>query len=188
MSFQTNIEKIREQARHHMMEGAVTESYGADRDEVLRMLNDVLATEIVCALRYRNNRYVALGLGAHRVADEFLEHAMEEEEHQSMIAERITQLGGMPSFDPSTLSERSHADYSSKKTLSELLRENLVAERVAIAMYSEIVRWLGEKDPTSRRVIEEILGQEEEHADDLVDLVQRVEGAWATNAGAEAAE
>ncbi|MGE0791697.1 MAG: bacterioferritin [Sandaracinaceae bacterium] len=179
MSFETNIETIRKQAREHMMEGAVTASYGANREEVCKVLNDMLATEIVCALRYRNNHYVALGLGAHRAADELLEHAAEEESHRSMIAERITQLGGMPNFDPSTLAKRSHAEYSSKASLGEILRENLVAERVAVAMYSEIVRWLGDADPTSRRLVEQVLAQEEEHADDLVDLIQRVEGEWA---------
>lgn len=175
MGFDTDLQRIREQARHHMMDGAVTAAYGADRDEVCRVLNDILATEIVCALRYRANHYAALALGAHRVAEEFAEHALEEERHQAMIAERIMQLGGLPSFDPARITARAHAGYAAGETLGELLRENLIAERVAIAMYSEVVRWLGEDDPTSRRMMEEILAQEEEHADDLVDLIRRFE-------------
>jgi len=174
MSFEADIQKIKQQAREHMMDGAVTPSYRADREEVCRVLNDTLATEVVCTLRYRNNHYVALDLGAHRVAEEFLEHATEEEGHQAMLAERITQLGGIPDFDPSGILERAHASYTTGDDLLELLKENLVAERVAIGMYSEIVRWLGHADPTTRRMMEEILAQEEEHADDLVDLVERV--------------
>lgn len=175
MTFSTDMKKIHAQAREHMLDGAVTSSYGADRKEVCRVLNDTLATEIVCTLRYRNNRYVALDLGAHRIADEFLEHAAEEEQHQSMIAERITQLGGMPNFDPSGITDRAHASYCTSNNLVELLQENLVAERVAISMYSEIIRWLGNDDTTTRRMMEEILAQEEEHADDLVDLIRRVD-------------
>ncbi len=170
-SFVINLEDIKRRAREHMAEGAVTSAYGADRNVVIEMLNDALATELVCNLRYRNNYFVAHGIHAEAVANELLEHANEEQTHADRIADRITQLGGEPDFNPATLLSRSHADYTTSQSLQALVRENLVAERVAVATYLEMVRWLGDKDPTTRRLIEEILAQEEEHAEDLSSLL-----------------
>lgn len=166
-----DLASIKSKAREHILEGAVTENYAGDREAVLKMLNDILATELVCNLRYRNNALVAQGIHAGAVAAEFTEHAGQEQAHADMIANRIMQLGGEPNMDPATLTTRSHADYKTSRNIKELLRENLIAERVAIDTYSEIVRWLGEDDPTTRRMIEQILEQEEEHADDLASLL-----------------
>jgi bacterioferritin len=170
--FRLDLENIKRRAREHMSEGAVTETYGANREAVVNLLNEVLATEIVCNLRYRNNALVAQGINAEAVAAEFREHAAEEQDHADRVAARIMQLGGEPNMDPATLTKRSHADYTTSRDLRELLRENLIAERVAISTYSEIVRWLGDGDPTTRRLIEYILEQEEEHADDLANLLE----------------
>jgi bacterioferritin len=170
--FRLDLENIKKRAREHMSEGAVTESYGADREAVIKVLNEVLATEIVCNLRYRNNALVAQGIHAEAIVAEFLEHAAEEQDHADKVAARIVQLGGEPNMDPATLATRSHADYTTSRDLRELLRENLIAERVAIVTYNEIVRWLGDGDHTTRRLIEWILEQEEEHADDLASLLE----------------
>jgi len=172
-TFHLDLKTIRERAREHMREGAYTPSYGHDRQAVLKVLNEVLATEIVCTLRYRNNALVAEGIQAESIAAEFKQHAAEEQQHADMVAERIVQLGGEPDMNPATLMQRSHADYTTSRDLEVLLRENLVAERVAIASYLEIARWLGEKDPTTRRIIEELLAKEEEHADDLASLLPK---------------
>lgn len=170
-SFISDIEAIRQRARQHIENGAVIEGYRADRDTVVRLLNEALATELVCVLRYKRHHYAATGIHAQSVADEFLEHAREEQEHADMIAERITQLDGEPDFNPETLSSRSHSQYVEGTSLSDMIREDLVAERIAIESYGEIVRYLGDKDPTSRRVMEEILAKEEEHAEDLKTLI-----------------
>jgi bacterioferritin len=170
-TFRIDLEKIKERARAHMTEGAVTESYGADRQAVLKVLNEVLATEIVCTLRYRNNYLVAQGIHAESVAAEFREHAAEEQDHADRVAARIVQLGGEPDMDPAHIATRSHADYKTSNSLVEMLKENLVAERVAISTYSEIVRWLGDGDVTTRRLMEDLLAKEEEHADDLASLL-----------------
>ncbi len=172
-AFRLDLEAIRTRAREHMQDGAVTSEYGADRQQVIRVLNAVLATEIVCNLRYRNNYHVARGIHAEAIASEFKEHAEQENEHVEMVAGRIAQLGGLPDMNPKTLTERAHAEYITSDSMRELLRENLVAERIAIATYSEIVRWLGDRDPTTRRLIEEILAVEEEHADDLASLLEK---------------
>jgi bacterioferritin len=172
--FRLDLENIKRRAREHMSEGAVTEAYTADRQAVIKVLNEALATEIVCNLRYRNNQLVAQGIHADAVAAEFMEHAAEEQVHADKIAARIVQLGGEPDMNPATLLSRSHADYTTSSNLRELLRENLIAERVAIETYAEIVRWLGEDDPTTRRLIEWVLEQEEEHADDLASLLAGV--------------
>jgi bacterioferritin len=172
--FRLDLENIKRRAREHMSEGAVTEAYTADRAAVIKVLNEALATEIVCNLRYRNNQLVAQGIHADAVAAEFMEHAAEEQVHADKIAARIVQLGGEPDMNPATLLSRSHADYTTSNNLRELLRENLIAERVAIETYAEIVRWLGEDDPTTRRLIEWVLEQEEEHADDLASLLAGV--------------
>ncbi|WP_313518157.1 ferritin-like domain-containing protein [Pseudomonas sp.] len=162
---------LRERARQHVENGAVTESYSADKDTVLKLLNDSLATELVCYLRYKRHYYMATGLRASVAADEFLEHAGQEQEHADRLAERIVQLGGEPDFNPDSLSDRSHAEYTEGNGLRDMVLENLVAERIAIDSYKEIVQYLGDKDPTTRRIFEDILAQEEEHADDLAGLL-----------------
>jgi bacterioferritin len=169
----TDVQTLREQARRHIEEGAVTESYGADRDKVLQLLNEALATELVCVMRYRHDYFMARGIHSSAVATEFLEHATEELAHADQIAERIVQLGGEPDFNPNSITGRSHAEYRIGKTLQEAIRENLVAERIAIDSYREMVQYIGDADPTTRRMLEEILAAEEEHADDLADLLQQ---------------
>jgi bacterioferritin len=174
--FISDIAELRNRARRHIEEGAVTEGYKADRETVLKILNDALATEIVCVLRYKRHYYMATGIHAGVVADEFLEHANQEQEHADSIAERITQLGGEPDFHPQRLAERSHSEYVEGKDLLDMIREDLVAERIAIDSYREIVQYLGDKDPTTRRMLEEILAVEEEHADDLKRLIDELSG------------
>jgi bacterioferritin len=173
-SFKADIEEIRRRARDKMEDGAVTGSYQADREKVIDVLNEVLATEIVCTLRYKNHYYMAQGIHAESVAAEFLEHANEEQMHADAVAKRITELNGRPNYDPEGLKTRSHAEYKDVDTLDEMIREDLVAERIAISTYSEIIRWLANDDPTTRRLIEEILAKEEEHADDLAKLLVRM--------------
>ena len=173
----SDVQTLRENARRHIEEGAVTENYRGDRQKVLQLLNEALATEIVCTLRYRHDYFVARGLKAKVAAEEFLEHANEELSHADMIAERIVQLGGEPDLDPATLTGRSHAEYRLGRTLEEMVRENLVAERIAIDSYREMVQFIGDNDPTTRRMMEEILATEEEHADDLADLLQDAAGS-----------
>jgi bacterioferritin len=174
-AFKTDLENIRKRARSHMDAGAVTGAYKADRQQVLGVLNDVLATELVCVLRYKNHYFMASGIHGESVAGEFLEHANQEQEHADRIARRITQLGGVPDFDPAGLATRAHAEYAEGDSLQEMIREDLVAERIAIESYSEIVRWLGEGDPTTRRLMEDILEVEEEHADDMASLLASVD-------------
>ena len=161
--FVSDIKDIRKRAREHMADGAVTAGYKADREQVIKVLNDVLATEIVCVLRYKRHYYMADGLSSESVKQEFLEHANDEQTHAEMVAERITQLGGEPDFNPKTLATRSHAEYIEGDTLRSMVEEDLVAERIAVETYSEIARWLGTNDPTTRRVIETLLQKEEEH-------------------------
>jgi len=150
-----------------MEQGAVTSSYAADRDTVIHILNDVLATEIVCVLRYKRHYYMATGIHAQAIAEEFLEHAREEQGHADLAAERITQLGGEPNFNPEGLAARSHSEYVEGKTLLDMVREDLVAERIAVESYNDIIRYLGNDDPTTRRMLETIMAKEEEHADDM---------------------
>lgn len=169
--FISDIETIRQRAREHIERGAVTAGYGADRDAVINLLNEALATEIVCVLRYKRHYFMASGIHAKSVAAEFLEHAQEESRHADQIAERITQLGGAPDFSPEGLATRSHAEYVEGDTLEDMIKEDLVAERIAIDSYREIIAYLGPEDPTSRRLMEEILAKEEEHADDLASLL-----------------
>ena len=172
--FIADMEAIRKRAREHVQDGAVTGGYKADREQVLKVLNEVLATEIVCVLRYKRHYYMANGVDGEKVAEEFLQHANEEQQHVDLIAERITQLGGAPDFNPATLTSRAHADYVEGETLVDMVRENLVAERIAIEGYSEIARWLGDDDPTTRRLIETILEQEEHHADDMLSFLEHL--------------
>jgi bacterioferritin len=169
----TDVKTLREQARRHIEEGAVTENYGADREKVLQLLNEALATELVCVLRYRHDYFMARGIHASAVAAEFLEHSNAEQGHADRIAERMVQLGGEPDFNPNAITGRSHAEYRIGRTLPEAIKENLVAERIAIDSYREMVQYIGDSDPTTRRMLEEILAVEEEHADDLADLLQQ---------------
>lgn len=169
--FLSDVQAIRKRAREHMEEGAVTAGYQADREAVLKLLNDALATEIVCTLRYRRHYFMAKGIHSKGIADEFLQHSNEEQQHADQIAERIVQLGGEPNFSPEGLLTRSHAEYVEGASLVDMIKEDLVAERVAIDSYREIIQFLGEKDPTSRRIMESILAVEEEHADDMADLL-----------------
>ncbi|MBD1555053.1 ferritin-like domain-containing protein [Pseudomonas typographi] len=165
---------LRERARQHVDQGAVTEGYQADREEVLRLLNESLATELVCTLRYKRHYFMANGLKASIAADEFLEHATQEAEHADRLAERIVQLGGEPEFNPDLLSKMSHAEYKAGNTLKEMVYEDLVAERIAIDTYREIIQYIGDHDPTTRRIFEDILAQEEEHADDMADIYEEL--------------
>jgi bacterioferritin len=173
--FLTDIIELRRRARQHIEQGAITTEYRADREKVIQILNEALATEIVCTLRYRRHYYMATGIHAQAVAEQFLEHANEEQGHADRIAERITQVGGAPDFNPEGLTTRSHAEYVEGETLIDMIREDLVAERIAIDSYSEIVRFLGDGDITSRRLMEEVLANEEEHADELRDLLSTLD-------------
>ena len=170
--FLSDVRELRKRARRHIQRGAVTENYRADRDTVVRVLNEALATEIVCVLRYKRHYFMASGIQAQAVAQEFLEHATEEQDHADRIAERITQLNGEPNLNPEGLATRSHSEYVEGTSLIDMIKEDLVAERVAIESYSEIIRYLGDDDPTSRRLMEEILAKEEEHADDMQRLLE----------------
>jgi bacterioferritin len=172
--FLTDIETIRQRARHHIQDGPVTSSYGADKEAVIKLLNEALATEIVCVLRYKRHHFTASGIHSGSVAAEFLEHANEEQQHADRIAARIVQLGGLPNFSPTGLSMRSHSEYVEGGTLLEMLREDIIAERIAIDSYREMVAYLGNNDPTTRKLMEELLAKEEEHAEDLLNLVQEV--------------
>jgi bacterioferritin len=172
--FLTDIKTLRKRAREHIDQGPITDAYTADRERVLAVLNEVLATELVCVLRYKRHYYMASGINAGPVAAEFLQHANEEMGHADQVAARITQLQGEPNFNPKGLADRSHAEYVEGSSLVEMIKEDLVAERVAIASYQEIVRWLGLDDPTTRGMLEGILAVEEEHADDLVNLLKKL--------------
>ncbi len=173
-SFKADIEGIRQRAKEKMEEGAVTGNYQADRDKVISVLNEVLATETVCVLRYKSHYYMAKGIHAPGIEEEFLEHAKEEQDHADKVAKRIAELGGTPNLNPKGLADRSHAEFGVGDTLNAMIQEDLIAERIAVATYSEIVRWLGNDDPTTRRLIEELLAKEEEHADDMAKLLARV--------------
>lgn len=172
--FLSDVKELRRRAREHMDRGAVTSSYELDANKVCDILNQALATEIVCVLRYKRHYFSAKGLNKDAVAQEFLQHANEEQGHADRISERISQLGGEPDLNPATLTTRSHSEYVEGDDLVSMIQENLVAERIAIESYSEIIRFLGDKDVTSRRLMEEILGVEEEHANDMLDLLSKV--------------
>jgi bacterioferritin len=173
-SFFTDIQELRRRAREHIEKGAVTAGYQGDRETVIKLLNEALATELVCVLRYKRHFYMASGLNSQAVASEFQEHANEEQQHADQIAERITQLDGAPNFNPEGLTTRSHAEYVEGNSLVDMIREDLVAERVAIDSYSEIIRYLGNNDPTTRRLMEHILATEEEHAEDMKTLLENM--------------
>ena len=170
--FLTDIQTLRERARKHMEQGAVTEGYRADRETVIKVLNEALATEIVCVLRYRRHYFMASGINAEAVAGEFLQHSNDEQGHADEIAQRIVQLGGEPNLNPEGLLTRSHAEYVEGTSLRDMITEDLVAERIAIDSYREIIQFLGNDDPTTRRMMEGILAVEEEHADDMMNLLQ----------------
>ena len=172
--FLTDIKTLRERARKHIEQGAITAGYSADRETVIKVLNEALATEIVCVLRYRRHYFMASGIHAEGVAAEFLQHSNDEQGHADQIAQRIVQLGGAPNFDPAGLLTRSHAEYVEGETLTDMIKEDLVAERIAIDSYRDIIQYLGNDDPTTRRMMETILAVEEEHADDLVSLLDEL--------------
>ena len=172
--FLTDIKTLRERARQHLENGAVTEGYSADRETVIKLLNEALATEIVCVLRYRRHYFMAYGINVESVAAEFLQHANDEQGHTDEIAQRIVQLKGEPNFNPDGLLMRSHAEYVEGNSLIEMIKEDLVAERIAIDSYREMITYFGNDDPTSRRMLEGILAVEEEHADDLVNMLQKM--------------
>lgn len=172
--FLTDIQTLRKRAREHMEQGAITPGYGADRDTVVKLLNEALATELVCVLRYKRHFFMASGINAQSVAAEFLEHANEEQAHADEIAQRIVQLGGEPDFSPEGLASRSHAEYVEGEHLLDMIREDLVAERIAIDSYREMIIYLDNKDSTTRRMLEGILAMEEQHADDLVGLLEEM--------------
>jgi bacterioferritin len=172
--FLTDIKTLRERARKHIEQGAITEGYTADRDTVVKLLNEALATEIVCVLRYKRHYFMASGIYAEGVASEFLQHANEEQGHADLIAQRIVQLGGEPNLNPDGLTTRSHAEYVEGTDLIDMIRENLVAERIAIDSYREMINYVGADDSTTRRMLEGILAMEEEHAEDLVSLLAKI--------------
>jgi bacterioferritin len=174
-SFLKDVKTIRERARRHIEQGAVTEGYQGDLKMVIPLLNEALATEIVCVLRYKRHYFMARGINAQSVAQEFLQHANEEQEHADRIAARIVQLNGEPNFSPEGLVSRSHSEYVEGKSLLEMIKEDLIAERIAIESYTQIIHYLGEKDPTTRRLMEEVLEKEEEHAEDMATLLQTLE-------------
>lgn len=172
--FLTDVKELRKRARANMERGAVTDSYELDPKVVIEILNAALATEIVCVLRYKRHFFAAKGLNKDAVAAEFLTHANEEQGHADLISERISQLGGEPDLNPATLTARSHSEYVEGTDLISMIQENLIAERIAIESYSEMIRFLGTKDVTTRRMLEDILAVEEEHANDMLDLIEKI--------------
>ena len=178
--FLTDVQELRRRARQHIEEGAVTDAYRANRETVTKLLNEALATEIVCVLRYKRHYFMAQGIHADPIAQEFLTHANEEQGHADQIAARIIQLGGAPNFSPEGLLSRSHSEYVEGQTLVDMIKEDLVAERVAIDSYNEMIRYVGDDDVTTRRMLETILAVEEEHADDLVSFLADMDKDWKT--------
>ena len=168
----TDVKTLRERARQNVEDGPVTQDYTSDREQIIELLNHSLATELVCVLRYKRHYFMTSGIKGANAAEEFLEHAQQESEHADKLAERIVQLGGEPDFNPDNLSKNSHAQYVAGNSLKEMVLEDLVAERIAVESYREIIKFIGDKDPTTRRIFEDILAQEEEHADDMADLLQ----------------
>ena len=174
--FLTDIKTLRQRARDHIMQGAITPGYTAERETVVKLLNEALATEIVCVLRYKRHYFMATGINADSVAAEFQQHATEEQQHADQIAARIVQLNGEPNLNPEGLTSRSHAEYVEGENLVDMIKENLVAERIAIDSYREMINYIGNKDTTTKRMLENILAMEEEHADDLVGLLEKMDG------------
>ena len=178
--FLTDVKEIRRRARKHIESGAVTDGYQADRETVIKLLNEALATEIVCVLRYRRHYFMAQGIHSDPIAQEFLQHANDEQGHADQIAARIIQLGGAPNFSPDGILSRSHSEYVEGVTLVDMIKEDLIAERVAIDTYTEMIHYVGEKDITTRRMLESILAVEEEHADDMASFLADIEKDWKT--------
>lgn len=176
--FLTDIEELRRRARQHIESGAVTDGYRANRDTVIKILNEALATEIVCVLRYKRHYFMAQGIHADPIAQEFLQHANEEQGHADQIASRIVQLGGSPNFSPEGILTRSHSEYVEGQTLVDMIKEDLIAERIAIDSYTDMIRYVGDDDITTRRMLESILAVEEEHADDLASFLSDIEKDW----------
>jgi len=176
--FLSDVQELRRRARQHIETGAVTDAYRANRETVIKLLNEALATEIVCVLRYKRHYFMAQGIHADPIASEFLTHANEEQGHADQIAARIVQLGGSPNFNPEGLLSRSHSEYVEGTTLVDMIKEDLVAERVAIDSYTEMIRYVGDDDITTRRILESILAVEEEHADDLSSFLSDIEKDW----------
>ncbi len=175
MSHVTQLQQIRDRARQQISEGAVTPDYGLNREQAVAVLNEALATELLCVLRYRFHYFMATGIHSNSVKNEFKEHADEEQEHADRIAERIKQLGGKPEMNPAAITRLSHSEYKEGNSLADMIREDLIAERIAVETYREIIRFFGDKDPTSRTMMEEILAKEEEHADEMADLLFTVD-------------
>jgi bacterioferritin len=173
--FLTDVKTLRRRAREHMMEGAVTSGYTANRETVVKLLNEALATEIVCVLRYKRHYFMADGIAADSIKAEFLQHANEEQQHADQIAARIVQLNGEPDLNPEGLASRSHAEYKEGEDLLDMIREDLVAERIAIDSYREMINYVGDRDTTTKRMLEGILAMEEEHADDLVGMLEKMD-------------
>jgi bacterioferritin len=178
--FLTDVTELRRRARKHIEEGAVTEGYRADRETVIKLLNEALATEIVCVLRYKRHYFMAQGIHSDPIATEFLTHANEEQGHADQIAGRIVQLGGSPNFNPEGILSRSHSEYVEGQNLIDMIKEDLIAERVAIDSYTDMIRYIGDNDITTRRMLEQILAVEEEHADDLVSFLADIDKDWKT--------
>ncbi|HVR81027.1 MAG TPA: ferritin-like domain-containing protein [Luteimonas sp.] len=167
----TDVATLRSNARKNIDKGAITDTYSADRATVIKLLNEALATEYVCVLRYYRHYFMASGMLADSVKAEFLEHAQQEQAHATMIAERIVQLGGEPDLNPDTLTKRAHAEYKEGKDLRDMVKEDLIAERIAIDSYREMINYIGDRDTTTKRILEHVLAQEEEHADEFADLL-----------------
>ncbi|HEY4642846.1 MAG TPA: ferritin-like domain-containing protein [Thermoanaerobaculia bacterium] len=178
--FLTDVTELRRRARQHIETGAVTDGYRADRETVIKLLNEALATEIVCVLRYKRHYFMAQGIHSDPIATEFLTHANEEQGHADQLAGRIVQLGGSPNFSPEGLLSRSHSEYVEGQNLIEMIKEDLIAERVAIDSYTDMIRYVGDNDITTRRLLEGILAVEEEHADDLVSFLADIDKDWKT--------
>ncbi len=177
MNHLTQLQEIRDRARKQITEGAVTHDYALDRDQAIGVLNEALATELICVARYKFHYFMASGIHSQSVKGEFKEHADEEQEHADWIAERIKQLGGKPELNPATLTANAHSEYREGSSLADMIREDLIAERIAIETYREIIHFFGDKDPTSKRLLEKILAKEEEHADEMADLLFAVDPA-----------
>jgi bacterioferritin len=175
--FALDVEEIRRRARRHIEQAAVTQGYGADLQVILKLLNEALATELICTLRYRRHYFMAQGIASAAVAQEFMQHSIEEQAHADQIAQRIIELDGQPNFDPEGLKSRAHSEYVPGTTLVEMIKEDLVAERIAIQSYQEMIRFIGDSDPTTRRLLEAVLEKEEEHAEDMASLLPEAERA-----------
>ncbi|HEV7922309.1 MAG TPA: ferritin-like domain-containing protein [Thermoanaerobaculia bacterium] len=179
-TFLSDVTELRRRARQHIEEGAVTGAYSGDRETIIKILNEALATELVCVLRYKRHYFMAQGIHSDPIAQEFLQHANEEQGHADQLADRITQLGGAPNFDPDGLTSRSHSEYVEGANLLEMIKEDLIAERIAIDSYTEMIRYVGDNDITTRRMLESILAVEEEHADDLASFLADMDKDWKT--------